>query len=173
MTYTTTWKPDLTLVCIEEEVKALDTNQDLSRNGLYARAFLQGMKMPPGGWLKVQSWLGQVKTGENRVPSSMQVTLNEEMRAQLDKISSEIRKDLGLTRLKKTYMFKLILLNYRDSLRQKAMEAAMGKDGGPVGQMDGPEMVAALTRLLLLNRREDGPILEELRQILLKWRQSI
>ena len=171
MSYLHSWKPDLFLVCIEGQVRGLDTEQDQSRNGLYTRAISQGEKTRD--WKRVQAELSGIEVWESAIPSSMQVMLDRETEEKLDIIIARIKKELDLERLKTTYMFKLILLNYRDSLRQKAMEAAIGKDGGPAGQMDGPEMVAALTRLLLLNRREDGPILEELRQILLKWRQSI
>ena len=163
------WKSNIKHATLEYLIKEIDPSQDVSRPGITNRAIVVAKDTKKETWLKVMEELPKLPKLEIPIPTAMQVKPDDENEEALKKIEDDIKDVLGLRILQTQYEIQLLWMNYLDWLKVKAMN--VGEEKNAENDLSGPEMIKRFVQILMLNREIDAPIIETIKNALLKWEE--
>lgn len=166
---TLSWKANWRHNTLEFLIKELETAPDVSRSAITSRAIISAAKVTD--WGPVRDSLSLLQRNDNMPQvTSMQARPNEEAAAAWPAIRKKMVADLGIEsgRILIPYIIELIWLNYLKELRAKAL--IVGTGVAPT-DLSGPDMVKCLVQMLLLDRDADKLTINEIKQILLNWKE--
>lgn len=145
------------IALLERMIKELDNHQETSRTAITNRAIKVAESVD---WSLVSKELLRLKPNDIKVPTSIQVRIEEENTLLYRKVWAKISADLNV-RLQTPYFITLIWANYFAGLQAQAKEISLKEDS-----KSDLEIVAALLELLLRNREEDRARLEAIKDLL-------
>lgn len=145
------------IALLERMIKELDNHQETSRTAITNRAIKVAESVD---WSLVSKELLRLKPKDIKVPTSIQVRIEEENTLLYRKVWAKISADLNV-RLQTPYFITLIWANYFAGLQAQAKEISLKEDS-----KSDLEIVAALLELLLRNREEDRARLEAIKDLL-------
>ena len=163
-----TWKNAV----LEARIKENDPSQDLSRSAVLERAILAARDVED--WNAVQLQLLDLKKDEwATVSTSFQAKYSDNAFKILEKVRSDIQKQLGLKRLQTNYLVLLLQANYLAHLRQyrRTGRSAAVKPAGDSQSPDLPEMARLLVEMMLTD--PDCRELRLIREILAGWQEHV
>lgn len=155
-------------VALEHQIRKYDSNQDVSRT-----AILQRMLEAAEGrenWNDVKLLLSKVeKNMEAPVFTNFQAKYDAETFNKLEKVRAKISFDLkdSIKILQQQYMLQLIMYNYLNDLKHKALEIG---NRAKVEEITIPDMVKIIVEMILLDK--DSVSLKQIKEILVKWKNE-
>ncbi len=154
---------------LEELIKGLDPNQDISRSAITNRAICAAKAVTD--WKPIRENLLNLERRDVTPPVSMQAKIEEELAQDVNVIRARISEDLKdyLERLQTPYFVQLLWMNYLMGLKEQKMK--VGKQFGAPDDLSGPDMVKRLVQILMLNRVSDRVVIEKIKAILLEWEE--
>lgn len=163
---TLAWNSNWKHAVLEHQIKEIDSEQDLSRSAITHRAI---MEATDADWKKVKDKLSAIKKMDIPVAVSMQAKIEDESVEVLKTIRTKMLSDGDLERLQIPYMIQLLWLNYYDVLQKKAQNVGTETS---VEDISGGDMMKLLFELLNLNRRTDANAINQIKKILVEWRNN-
>jgi hypothetical protein len=162
-----TWKHAV----LEYQIKEIDTNQDLSRSAITNRAIDAAKNVVD--WNPVKEKLALLKRLDIPVAVSMQAKPDEECANEIPQIKKKILLDLkdSIERLQTSYFMQLLWMNYLEELKNQATRVGAEQHIRP-DDISGPDMVKLLVELILLNRDADAETINNIKTLLVDWRNS-
>lgn len=155
---------------LENLIKEIDPNQDLSRSAITTRAIKVAVTVED--WAPIRENLLRLKRvdGMTQIPVSMQAKIDEDLTPEVTFIRGRISEDLQefLERLQTPYFMQLLWMNYLIYLQNKKM--SVGKANEKF-DLSGPEIVKRLVQILLLNRASDVAVIEKIKAAILEWQE--
>lgn len=164
--FRSTWKHAV----LEYQIKEIDTNPDLTRSAITARAVDAAENVDD--WAKVREELSQLVRMDIPIAVSMQAKLDEKCMERLQTVRKKMFEDLkavmpDFKRLQTPYLIQLLWVNYLRQLKNKTMLV-----GNKLAEdLSGPDMVKRLVQILLLNREADKEIITKIKSILIEWKE--
>lgn len=166
--FRSTWKH----LVLEELIKEIDSNQDLTRTGITMRAIKAADDVKD--WAEVKEELSLLRRDrDNSLPiaKSMQIKIDNERSEKVQKIRQKMLSDLKivmpeLQRLLTPYFILLLWMNYLIQLKKEKIGSKSSSS-----ELSGPEMVKRLTQILILNRKSDRAVIEAVKKILIQWEE--
>lgn len=153
---------------LETKIKEMDTSQDITRGAIINRAIQCADTVDD--WKKVQTKLSSIKSNRANISNntSMQTNLDETTKLIVDNIKKQIIEDLDLTVLQQQYFLQLVLMCYLMEISQHLS----GVEETLHSELSVPDMFKLMAELMLSQRNEDKNVIEEIKRILIEWRNS-
>lgn len=164
-------KPSWKHASLEHQIKELDTSQEMSRSAITCRAIAFAREV--SDWSHIKEKLSGIPKLDIEVPGSMQARLDEESTEALeDIIRPRILEDLtDLKILQNQYLLQLVWQNYLGVLQSKVL-AVGAEEKIESENVTGPDMVKLLVEMILLNRETDAKSINQIKNILIDWRNN-
>lgn len=153
---------------LEYLIKRDDPSQDMSRSAVFEREVRAAQGVT--NWREIQLYLSEIKREEEApIFTSLQAKYTDEIATILEEVKGNILDQLKPIKiLQSQYMVQLLQLNYLHKLKKEKI--MLKSDKIDDNNVDLPEMARIFTQLILTDK--DSQELEEIRNILVNWRNS-
>ncbi len=166
-------KGSLCLAHLERLIDELDTHPDTSRSARFQRAIHAACGLTDPEWAELSKRLKKFKNEIKEViipaPTALQVNINKDFETELLEVEETIIRALGLKKLQTRYELEILFLHLLETLRITVLEVGSASD--QTKDLTAPQMFELLAEIVLMNRREDLPAIEKIKEILLEWRK--
>lgn len=165
------WKCNKKHAILEQRIRELDPNQDMTRSGITNRSIRAARNQSFDSWIDVRNQLPTLLKGsapDISIPTAMQAKVDDSSEKDLAVIGETIKQALGLDVLQTQFLIQLLWKNYLNYLQDNTKIVGVKLENS---DLTGPEMVKRLVEILLLNREIDWPAIEGIKRILLEWEE--
>lgn len=155
---------------LEDKIEEIDYLSD-SRNGRIKRALLITSKLSKAelktkaqDLKKLKSKLPETTTK----PNAIQVIIDEDLSDILLETEDKIKDALNISQLRSSYEIEILLFVLLADLQKNAMRVGEVK-AKKQQDLSGPDMVKTLVEIIMLDREEDKEMIEQIKNILMRW----
>jgi len=165
------WKSNWKHAALEYQIRELDVAQDISRSAILSRAIVEADSV--ADWKLVREKLMSLGRMDTPIVASMQAKADKVSSEMLPGIRSRILEDLkdDIERLRTPYLIQLIWVNYLAVLKKKALNVGAEK-AVETHDLNAPEIVGLIVEMIIYNRESDADTINEIKNILIKWRAN-
>lgn len=167
------------LALLEQYLVEYDTNPNISRTARTIRAIELAVEFKEPDWLSLGRELKAFKrrsitdTENLAVPAVIQITIeDEEKEAELMAIEARLKEIFqATTAIRTSFLLEILWLSYLKMLKRFGVGVVKPQSKAD-SDLTAPDMAKWFVTLLLNNKESDKPVIEEIKRILLKWKED-
>lgn len=155
----------------ENLINEIDLN-NYSRSVRFNDAIEKAKSLSDGAWEELLSELNELKRklpSDIDVPQSFKVKVEDDMEESFHEVEKNLKRALKLSRPRTRFLIEILFLHYLNCLKKDTMIVG---DKEILSDLTGPEMAKILFEILLLDREQDKDTIQNMKELLFKWRNN-
>ena len=143
-----------------------------SRSVRFNDALEHAKSLSDGAWEELLSELNELKRklpSDIDVPQSFKVKVEDDMEESFHEVEKNLKRALKLSRPRTRFLIEILFLHYLNCLKKDTMIVG---DKEILSDLTGPEMAKILFEILLLDREQDKDTIQNMKELLFKWRNN-
>lgn len=152
-------------------INEIDLN-NYSRSVRFNDAIEKAKSLSDGAWEELLSDLNEFKKRlpcHMEIPQSFKVKVEDDMEESFHEVENNLKRALKLSRPRTRFLIEILFLHYFNCLKKDTMIVG---DKEILSDLTGPEMAKILFEILLLDREQDKDTIQNIKELLLKWRNN-